>query len=213
VLAYLVRNPDNSAASGKPHFYFSLPLRRETLNFPPSRDELGVRGLGFWWTFPHNLNCQVCNPKYQISEMPIINKLIEIETEPKINIHNITPQIQDFITSTSITNGQVLVFSRHTTTALAINEHEVRLLEDIKVFLQKLAPESDCYLHNDLHLRDVPEDEPINAHSHLMAMMLTTSEIIPVVDGKLALGTWQSVLFFELDGPRKRTVFVQISGE
>ncbi|MEH2257962.1 secondary thiamine-phosphate synthase enzyme YjbQ [Nostoc sp.] len=145
--------------------------------------------------------------------MPIINKLIEIETKPKINIHNITPQIQDFITSTSIKNGQALVFSRHTTTALAINENEVRLLEDIKVFLQKLAPESDRYLHNDLHLRDVPEDEPINAHSHLMAMMLTTSEIIPIVDGKLALGTWQSVLFFELDGPRKRTVFVQISGE
>lgn len=155
----------------------------------------------------------VCNPKYKIQQMPIINKLIEIETKPKINIHNITPQIQDFITSTSIKNGQALVFSRHTTTALAINENEVRLLEDIKVFLQKLAPESDRYLHNDLHLRDVPEDEPINAHSHLMAMMLTTSEIIPIVDGKLALGTWQSVLFFELDGPRKRTVFVQISGE
>ncbi|MEH2237797.1 secondary thiamine-phosphate synthase enzyme YjbQ [Nostoc sp.] len=145
--------------------------------------------------------------------MPIINKLIEIETEPKINIHHITPQIQDLLASTSIKNGQVLVFSRHTTTALAINENEVRLLEDIKVFLQKLAPESGCYLHNDLHLRDVPENEPINAHSHLMAMMLTTSEIIPVVDGKLALGTWQSVLFFELDGPRKRTVFIQISGE
>jgi secondary thiamine-phosphate synthase enzyme len=145
--------------------------------------------------------------------MPIINKLIEIETEPKITIYNITPQIQDFLVSTSIKNGQILVFSRHTTTALAINENEVRLLEDIKAFLQKLAPESDSYLHNDLHLRDVPADEPINAHSHLMAMMLTTSEIIPVVDGKLALGTWQSVLFFELDGPRKRTVFVQISGE
>jgi secondary thiamine-phosphate synthase enzyme len=99
--------------------------------------------------------------------MPIINKLIEIETEPKINIHNITPQIQYFLTSTSIKNGQVLVFSRHTTTALSINENEVRLLEDIKVFLQKLAPESDSYLHNDLHLRDIPEDEPINAHSHL----------------------------------------------
>ncbi|MEH1891529.1 MAG: secondary thiamine-phosphate synthase enzyme YjbQ [Nostoc sp.] len=145
--------------------------------------------------------------------MPIINKLIEIETEPKINIYNITPQLQDFLASTSIKNGQILVFSRHTTTALAINENEVRLLKDIKIFLQKLAPESDRYLHNDLHLRDVPEDEPINAHSHLMAMMLTTSEIIPIVDGKLALGTWQSVLFFELDGPRKRTVFVQISGE
>lgn len=155
----------------------------------------------------------LCNYKYKIEQMPIINKLVEIETESKIKIYNITLQIKDFLASTSIKNGQVLVFSRHTTTALAINENEVRLLEDIKMFLQKLAPESDRYLHNDLHLRDVPEDEPINAHSHLMAMMLTTSEIIPVVDSKLALGTWQSVLFFELDGPRKRTVFVQISGE
>ncbi|MBH8576767.1 YjbQ family protein [Nostocaceae cyanobacterium CENA369] len=145
--------------------------------------------------------------------MPIIHKLVEIETSPGINIHNITSQVQDFITSTSIKNGQVLVFSRHTTTALAINENEVRLLEDIKVFLQKLAPESEHYLHNDLHLRDVPEDEPINAHSHLMAMMLTTSEVIPIVDGKLALGTWQSILFFELDGSRKRSVFLQIYGE
>lgn len=76
------------------------------------------------------------NPKYKIEQMPIINKLIEIETEPKINIHNITPQIQEFLTSTSIKNGQLLVFSRHTTTALAINENEVRLLEDIKVFLK-----------------------------------------------------------------------------
>ena len=145
--------------------------------------------------------------------MSIINKSIEIESEQGINIYNITPHINDFIASTSIKNGQALVFSRHTTTALAINENEERLLEDIKVFLQKLAPESDRYLHNDLHLRVVPEDEPMNAHSHLMAMMLSTSEVIPIVEGKLALGTWQSVLFFELDGPRKRTVFVQISGE
>ena len=96
---------------------------------------------------------------------------------------------------------------------MTINEYEVRLLEDIKVFLNKLAPESDRYLHNDLHLRVVPEDEPMNAHSHLMAMMLTTSEVIPVIDGILGLGTWQSVLFFELDGPRKRTVSLHISGE
>ncbi|MDZ7959276.1 MAG: secondary thiamine-phosphate synthase enzyme YjbQ [Aulosira sp. DedQUE10] len=145
--------------------------------------------------------------------MPIVNQLIEIATDEGINIHNITPQIQDFIASTSIQNGQALVFSQHTTTALAINENEERLLEDIKVFLRKLAPESERYLHNDLHLRIVPENEPMNAHSHLMAMVLSTSEVIPIVDRKLALGTWQSVLFFELDGPRKRTVFVQISGE
>ncbi|MEL6456798.1 MAG: secondary thiamine-phosphate synthase enzyme YjbQ [Cyanobacteria bacterium J06636_27] len=145
--------------------------------------------------------------------MPIFNKIIEIETIEGINIHNITPQVEAIISSTEIKNGQILVFSRHTTTALAINENESRLLEDVKVFLQKLAPSSDKYLHNDLHLRgDIPPDEPMNAHSHLMAMMLSNSEIIPIVEGKLALGTYQSVLFFELDGARKRTVFCQISG-
>ena len=145
--------------------------------------------------------------------MQIINKIIQLQTDPGINIHKVTSYIEKILTATSIKNGQVLVFSRHTTTALAINENEERLLEDVKVYLRKLAPETDKYLHNDLHLRDVPPDEPINAHSHLMAMTLSTSEVIPVVDGKLALGTYQSVLFFELDGPRKRTLFVQICGE
>ncbi|MGA9379185.1 MAG: secondary thiamine-phosphate synthase enzyme YjbQ [Phormidium sp.] len=145
--------------------------------------------------------------------MPIIHQIIEIETSEGISIFNITPQINEFLQHTGIKNGQVLIFSRHTTTALAINENEERLLEDVKVYLRKLAPETDKYLHNDLHLRVVPEDEPMNAHSHLMSMMLSTSEIVPIVEGKLALGTWQSVLFFDLDGPRKRTVFLQISGE
>jgi secondary thiamine-phosphate synthase enzyme len=145
--------------------------------------------------------------------MQIINEVIEVETDEGIGIYNITPLLVKLLQVSDIKNGQVLVFSRHTTTALAINENEERLIEDVKVHLRKLAPPSGRYLHNDLHLRDVPEDEPMNAHSHLMAMMLSTSEVVPVVEGQLALGTWQSILFFELDGPRKRTVFVQISGE
>ena len=145
--------------------------------------------------------------------MQIRNEILEVETKTGIGIYNITPQIQEILEATRLKNGQVLLFSRHTTTALAINENEERLLEDIKVHLRKLAPESGTYLHNDLHLRDVPPDEPANAHSHLMAMMLSTSEVIPVIESQLGLGTWQSVLFFELDGPRKRTVLVQLSGE
>ena len=145
--------------------------------------------------------------------MPIFNKILELETEAGINIYNVTPQIEELLATTSVKNGQAIAFSRHTTTALAINEHEERLLEDVKNYLRKLAPETEKYLHNELHLRDVPPDEPENAHSHLMAMTLSTSEIIPVIDGKLALGTWQSVLFFELDGPRQRTLLVQICGE
>ncbi|PIG92407.1 secondary thiamine-phosphate synthase enzyme YjbQ [Gloeocapsopsis sp. IPPAS B-1203] len=145
--------------------------------------------------------------------MPIKNELIDIKTSEGISIHNITSEIEKILSATAIQNGQVLVFSRHTTTALAINEDEERLLHDIKVHLEKLAPPSEKYLHNDLHLRIVPPGEPMNAHSHLMAIMLSSSEVIPVADGKLALGTWQSVLFFDLDGPRTRSVFVQISGE
>ncbi|PSF31341.1 secondary thiamine-phosphate synthase enzyme [Aphanothece hegewaldii CCALA 016] len=145
--------------------------------------------------------------------MKINHEIIYIDTEQSIEIYNITPKIQEKLTTTKIQNGQVCVFSRHTTTAIAINEYEERLLEDIKTYLRKLAPDTDQYLHNDLHLRIVPPDEPMNAHSHLMAMTLSTSEVIPIVDGKLALGTWQSVLFVELDGPRTRSLSLQFWGE
>lgn len=142
------------------------------------------------------------------------NHTIELETDPGIGIYNITPQLKDLLAASAIQNGQVLVFSRHTTITLAINEYEPRLLEDTKAYLRKLAPQGDNYLHNDLHLREnIPADEPMNAHSHLMAMTLSTSEVIPIANGELALGTYQSVLLFELDGARKRTVFCQLSGE
>ena len=145
--------------------------------------------------------------------MKIVNEIIEIKTDTGINIYNITPQVKDILTATEITNGRIIVFVKHTTTAVAINEYEVRLLEDIKQHFAKLAPGDAKYLHNDLHLREVPPDEPENAHSHLIAMMLNNSETIPIVDGNLALGTYQSILFFELDGARKRQILVQITGQ
>ena len=145
--------------------------------------------------------------------MAIFHTVLEFPTDDSIGIYNITEKVQTFVDSTQVQAGQVLVFSRHTTTALAINEYEERLLVDIKTYLHKLAPPDDKYLHNDLHLREVPPDEPENAHSHLMAMTLSTSEVVPIVAGKLALGTYQSVLFVELDGPRQRTLFVQVTGE
>ncbi|WP_448562079.1 secondary thiamine-phosphate synthase enzyme YjbQ [Trichothermofontia sp.] len=146
--------------------------------------------------------------------MTIAHHLIELDTSPGISIHNLTPHIQARLTTSAITQGQVLVFSRHTTTALAINEYEERLLDDLKAYLLHLAPPDKPYRHNDLHLRPgIPPDEPMNAHSHLMALMLSTSEVIPVRDRQLALGTYQSILFLDLDGPRRRTVYCQIWGE
>lgn len=146
--------------------------------------------------------------------MTIVHQIFKLHTDAALGIYNITPQIRQFLASSKIRNGYALVMSQHTTTAISINEDEPRLLDDIKDYLTKLAPPNDRYLHNDLHLRDnIPDDEPMNAHSHLMAMTLSTSEMIPIVDGALALGTYQSVLLLELDGPRHRTVFCQIAGE
>ncbi len=154
--------------------------------------------------------------------MPILHHTLTIATQPGIQIYDITPPIQAWVNEAAIQTGQVIVFSRHTTTAIAINEAEPRLFDDVTTYLKTLAPEGGltvgaihhAYKHNDLHLRpNIPPDEPMNAHSHLMAMTLSTSEVIPIMAGQLALGTYQSVLLFELDGPRDRTVLLQLSGE
>ena len=145
--------------------------------------------------------------------MLIKNHVIEMETREGISIFNITPQVIAYLEESGIRNGFVVVSSRHTTTALAINEHEERLLEDIRAFFTKLVPPDEGYLHNDIHLRDCPPDEPENAHSHIAAILFGASEVIPVADGRLAIGQYQSVMLIELDGPRPRTVNVQICGE
>lgn len=147
-----------------------------------------------------------------VSDLRIDHRLIDVDTGEGISLHDITPRIRRCIDETGLANGFVTVTSRHTTTALFINENEPRLLEDVRRFLERLVPSSDKYLHNDIHLRDCPPDEPENAHSHLAAMLLGSSEVIPVVAGAPALGTYQSVILAELDGPRRRTVNLQAVG-
>ena len=145
--------------------------------------------------------------------MQLVSHYLTFDTTEAIDILDITADIQQQVTAIGVTQGHVVVFSCHTTTALTVNEAEERLLVDIKTYLRKLAPPQDRYLHNDLHLRDVPPDEPINAHSHLMAMTLGNSETVPILDGQLALGTYQSIMLVDLDGPRQgRTVLIQICG-
>ena len=138
---------------------------------------------------------------------------LQVNTGHGISLHDITDDIRSRLSATGIRNGFVVVTSQHTTTAVAINEYETRLLEDVKAFLNRLIPPHDKYLHNDIHLRDCPPDEPENAHSHLAAMLLGSSEAIPIHEGALVLGRYQSVLLYELDGPRERCVSVRIFGK
>ena len=145
--------------------------------------------------------------------MKIIPSIIELETGEGIALHDLMPGIKNAVAKSGIKNGFVTVTSQHTTTAIAINENEERLVEDVKAFLNRLVPPGDKYLHNDIALRDCPPDEPENAHSHLAAMLLGSSEVIALAAGELVLGQYQSVMLYELDGPRRRKVSVQVYGE
>jgi secondary thiamine-phosphate synthase enzyme len=145
--------------------------------------------------------------------MRIHHARLQVETQAGAHLHDITPQVRAVLAEAGIRNGVAVVTCRHTTTAITLNEAESRLLEDARRFFERLAPAADRYYHNDIELRDCPPDEPRNAHAHLLAMLLGSSETIPVVDGALDLGRWQSVLLVELDGPRSRTVSLQLMGE
>ncbi|WP_133512083.1 secondary thiamine-phosphate synthase enzyme YjbQ [Candidatus Thiosymbion oneisti] len=142
-----------------------------------------------------------------------IHRILTIPTDPGVALHDITPQIRSLVADSGMVCGFLTVTSRHTTTAITINEHEERLLEDIRRFFTRLVPPGEAYLHNDIELRDCPLDEPENAHSHLLAMLVGSSEVIPIVAGDLDLGDWQSVMLVELDGPRERTVGLRLFGE
>jgi len=137
--------------------------------------------------------------------------LFDIATTEPIEFVDLTDRINEHLRRENIRDGAVTVFSRHTTAAIKINEAEELLMKDFKHFLRGLCPAEQVYNHNDMSRRKPPiaVDERANAHSHLMHLLLSTSETIPVVDSRLALGAWQRVFMIELDGPRSREVMVR----
>lgn len=145
--------------------------------------------------------------------MQVVNDIIDIKTAADICVVDITSQLKSIIEKNNIRNGFMLITSRHTTTAITVNENEERLLEDIRQFFKQLVPDDGKYLHNDIHLRDCPADEPENAHSHLSSMLLGNSEALPIANGQILLGTYQSIMLVEFDGPRSRQLNVQLYGE
>lgn len=146
-----------------------------------------------------------------IQSITVSDILFSIATIEPIEFIDLTDQINEYLRHENICDGAVTVFSRHTTAAIKINEAEELLLEDFKHFLHRICPVEHAYNHNDMGRRKPPiaVDERANGHSHLMHLLLSTSETIPVVDSRLALGTWQRVFMIELDGPRTREVMVR----
>lgn len=144
---------------------------------------------------------------------PLLTHRLVLPTGSGITCHDITAELQALVEEADLREGLLVAAGQHTTTALVVNEAEERLLDDIAAFFAQLVPADRPYRHNDLHLRPgIPADEPRNAHSHLIALMLGNHLSLPVHQGKLGLGRYQAVLLVELDGPRTREVLVQLHG-
>jgi secondary thiamine-phosphate synthase enzyme len=144
----------------------------------------------------------------------VVCEALDLETTTAPGFYDITDDVKAIVADSGVTFGQVTVFSCHTTASIRINENEPLLLRDLARSLRQVAPSDAYYEHNDFGRRTVNmhEDEPANGHAHCQHFFLSTSETIPIVDGNMALGTYQSIFLVELDHPRLRRVLVNVVG-
>ena len=134
--------------------------------------------------------------------MKVFNESFRFSTRGEIDFVDLSDRVQDVVEKAGVKNGLAHVFAPHATGILILTEYEPSLLDDIKRVLENLIPRKAGYEH------------PSNAHSHLRSVFLSPERTLPVVDGRVVLGTWQSLVFVETDvHPRQRTVIIQVIGE
>ena len=140
---------------------------------------------------------------------------LRVDTQTAPEFIDITDWVSQCVAQSKVSNGFAVVYSKHTTAAVKINENEPLLLQDMAKFLEKFSPRNGSYSHNDFSIRTVnmTPDEAPNGHAHLQHLLLGTSETVPVIDGLMQFGRYQSIFFIELDRPRTREVMVQVVGE
>lgn len=124
---------------------------------------------------------------------------LQISTTDQTVMINITPKIQEIIDKKNFKNGVCQIYIPHTTAAVTINENaDPDVKHDIITELNKVIPFNDGYYHTEG-----------NSAAHIKASMIGTSEMVPVENGSLQLGTWQGIFFCEFDGPRRREIWIQ----
>ncbi len=134
--------------------------------------------------------------------MTIKSHSLKIDTNKNFEIIDITSKINDLI---DIEEGIISIFSKHSTSAIVVNENESGLLRDLEATLNNIITDKFTYEHDRI-------DD--NAKSHLKSFLLSSSECLPIKNNRLDLGTWQSVFFIELDGPRRnRTISLTMIGK
>ena len=139
----------------------------------------------------------------------IFNRIVDWITNDRLQLINITDRINEIVQKSGIHDGIVHLQSLHTTTAVFINEWQDALLHDVRTFLEDVVQREIHWRHNDPEFSDC---ERQNADSHLRGMVMGQTLCLQVRNSTVLLGTWQSIILAEFDGPRSRSVSVQVSG-
>jgi secondary thiamine-phosphate synthase enzyme len=139
----------------------------------------------------------------------MFSRVLDWITNERLQLINITDRINEIVRKSGIRDGLVHLQSLHTTTAVFINEWQDALLDDVRSLFNELVPRDRAWRHNDLEQSDC---ERGNADSHLRGMIMGQSLCLQVRNSAVLLGTWQSIVLAEFDGPRSRSLSVQVSG-
>jgi secondary thiamine-phosphate synthase enzyme len=147
------------------------------------------------------------------SVLRVCRDRVRLRTEKALQFIDLTALVAERVRRSGVREGTVTVQCRHTTAAVVVNENEPLLLEDLEDLLRRWAPEGARYRHDDLAAREASSaGERPNGHAHARALLLDASVCLNVAEGRLDLGEWQSIFLVELDGPRERTLSVQVLG-
>ena len=139
----------------------------------------------------------------------VFNRIVDWVTSDRMQLLNITERVNELVRKSGIRDGLIHLQSLHTTSGVFLNEWQDALLHDVKRFLEEVADRNQYYRHNDPEFSDC---ERKNADSHLRGMLMGQTLCLQVRNASVLLGTWQSIIFAEFDGPRSRSLAVQISG-
>ena len=134
---------------------------------------------------------------------------LTIQTTQRFELTDVTDRVVAMVQSVGVREGIVSLWSMHTTLAVFMNESQTALHADIKRLLETMVDRDADWMHNDPAHSDC---DRLNADAHLRAMLLGHSLTLQISAGELVLGQWQRVLAAELDGPRSRTLRLQIIG-
>ena len=139
----------------------------------------------------------------------VFHRIVDWITNDRLQLLNITDRINEIVRKSGIRDGLVHLQSLHTTSAVFINEWQDALLHDAKSFFEQIVNREQYYRHNDPEYSDC---ERKNADSHMRGMLMGPTLCLQVRNAAVLLGTWQSIIFAEFDGPRSRSLAVQVSG-